>query len=274
MFEDKIILRSVYKVTRCWMEPAIDPATGRFTSSVRRVNSQGDMILSDIDRASGDFYIAENEAIEIFDGKEFDLQDPYQAAWWEAIKCSKKIAQDRAERNAKGELIVDGNAKRYGTAEFFVERPGVEAKAKNSRKREAFEATSFIYSDAPEDLYSKVRLLGNPMPGMPLSDVEDYLVKIAEKNPQLIIELYTGTDTKLRLFLLDAIDKKVIYNKDRLYYYGEGIVLGATESAVLAFFKNPENKRIVDLMKDEVYPELALSKSEERATAARTAVKK
>lgn len=261
MYENKIILRSVYKVTRCWMEPARDPRTNRFSSTVRQVNSLGDKILDDEDKKSKAFLIAENDIIEIFDGKTFDLDDPIDFAWWEAIRYSKKIAQDRAERDPAGNLVVDGNAKRYGNAEFYVERPGFEAKQRNDRKREVHEAKAYIYQDTPENLYNKVRLLGNPMPGSAISDVEDYLISLAERSPHLISELYTGSDTHLRLFFLDACDKRVVYLKDKLYCYGDGIVIGATDSAVISFIKNPENKRIVDLIKREVYPEMFAGKN-------------
>ena len=260
MLENKIILRSVYKVTRCWMEPAKNPNTGRFADIVRKVNLQGEQILSDDDRKSGKFFIGDEDVIEIYDGKEFDLEDYVDAAWWEAIKFSRKIAQDRWEKDKQGNLVVDGNAKRYGNAEFYVERPGLDSKLRNTRKRDIHEAKSYIYRDTEAGLQQKVRLLGNPMTGLPSSDVEDYLVELAEKNPTLITELYTGSDTHLRIFLLDSIDARVIYNKDKLYYYGDNIPLGATDTAVIAFFKNPTNKRITDMIKAEVYPEYSLPK--------------
>ena len=38
--------------------------------------------------------------------------------------------------------------------------------------------------------------------------------------------------------------------------YGDTI-LGATDSAVLMFFKDPQNQRILQLIKNETYPEYA-----------------
>src|ERR1041385_6134494 len=132
---NKLIIRSVFKITRCWMEPAVDPKTGRYPETVRKVNSQGDQILSAEDKKSGKIFISETDVIELFDGKTFDLTDPFDAAWWSAIKFSKKIAHDRSEKDKSGNLVIDGDQKRYGTAEFFVERPGAESKAKNTKKR-------------------------------------------------------------------------------------------------------------------------------------------
>jgi len=256
MYENKIIIRSVFKVTACIMEPAINPTTKRYPDSVRKVNSLGDMILSEEDKKSGKYFIAENERIELFDGLELNLDDPHDAAWWEAIRYSKKIAKDRSQKDEAGNYIIDGNQKRYGNAEFFIERPGVETKSRNDYKRVIHEAKSYIYKDSSTNLYNKVRLLNNPMPYAPLSEVEDYLIGWAERKPEKIIELYTGTDTHLRLLLLDAQDKGIITIKDKLYYYGDQIVLGAADSAVIAYFKNPDNKRILDLIKRDLDPDL------------------
>lgn len=254
MLQNKIILRSTYKFTKIFMEPAIDPSTNRYAACVRRVDANGDMILNNEDK-DGRILIPESEIIEIFDGVEFDLDQPYDAARWEAIKFSKKIAQDRWIRDAKGNLLVDGDRKRYGTAEFYVERPGMESRIRNDKRRKIHEAKAYIYDDVEGNLYQMVRLLGNPMTGQPPSDVEDYLISTAERQPDKILELYNGTDTHLRLLLLDGIDKYVIYNKDKLYYYGSNIPLGGTEASVITYFKTPSNKRIVDMIKADVYPD-------------------
>lgn len=259
MLENKITIRSVYKFTRCFMEPAKHPKTGRFADSVRMVDPDGTPRLNEEDRKTNRFFIKEDDIIEIYDGKEFNLDDEQDALWWDAIRFSRKIAQDRWEKDPQtGALVVDGNAKRYGVAEFYVERPGLESKLRNTRKRDIHEAKEYIYRDSEKNLYQKVRLLGNSMEGLPPSDVEDYLVSIAEKTPQKIVELYSGTDTHLRLLLLDAVEKNVIYNRDKLYHYGDNIVLGATDTAVIHYFKNPANKRITEMIKGETYPEYAV----------------
>lgn len=258
----KLIIRSVFKITKCYMEPAKDPKTGRWPDCVRDVDSKGDLLLSDEDKRSNRFFVKSSDVIEIYDGKEFDLSDEVSAAQWEAIKFSKRIAQDRAEKDALGNLIIDGNAKKYGTAEFYIERPGYEAQQKNSRRREIHKAIGYIHDDSPEGLYQKVRVLGNPMNGLPLSDVEDYLVTIAERDPNKILDLYTGTDTQLRIFLLDAQDKQVISKKNGLYYYGDTL-LGSTDVTVVNWFKNPSNKTTVELIKGEVYPDFVTKKKKE-----------
>jgi hypothetical protein len=238
------------------MEPAINPATGRFPATVRKTNSQGDMMLSDEDKKTNKHFIADTDSIEIYDGKSFNLEDEVDAAWWEAIRYSKQITQDRWTKDHKGDYIIDGDTKRYGTAEYYIERPGQETKSRNSRKREVFKATEFIYGDSSEGLYLKAKLLGNSMFGMPESDVEDFLVSIANKTPDKITELYTGTDTHLRILLLEATEKRVIIYKNKIYSYGEDIMLGGTQEAVLLWMKNPSNKSLVEMIKKETYPEM------------------
>jgi len=62
MEKNIIVLRSVFgKVGQIiYIEPCKDPKTGRYPDCVRRVNSMGDMILSDEDRNSGKILIPEN----------------------------------------------------------------------------------------------------------------------------------------------------------------------------------------------------------------------
>lgn len=253
--DNKIIIRSAYKITKGRFEPAINPMTNRYADCVRPVDSNGDIRLNEEDRKTGRFVIAENESIELYDGKEFNLDNEMDKCWWEAIKHSKRIAGDRFERNAKGELVIDGGKNRYGSAEFYVERPGYEAKLKNNRNREVFEAKAFIYQDTSEGLLQKVKLLGHTMIGRPIDEVEQYLIDYAERNPEKVKDLYTGADTQLRLLLIDALDRGVIVNKGGLYQYGENIALGATDNSVVLWFKNPDNKKMFEMLKREVYPE-------------------
>ncbi len=256
MEENIITLKCVYKITKTYMEPAIDPQTGRYPSVVRRVNASGDAMLLEEDRKKNTPYVAENEVIEIYDGKTFDLDDPYDKVQWEAIKYSPRIAQDRSQRDATGKLVIDGDTKKYGTAEYYVERAGQESKIKNTKKRDIHDAKTYIYADSQDGLYQKARLLNNPMNGLPINDVEEYLIGVAESKPEKIKQLYTGTDMHLRMLLLDAIDKRVIFHKDKVYIYGDDIILGPTQDSAILWMKNSDNKRILDHIKKETYPDL------------------
>jgi hypothetical protein len=274
MEDNKIIIRSVYKITRQWMEPCPEKATGRYPDSVKKVDSQGDMIVSEKEKNSGRIFIAENERIEIYDGKTFDLTDAFDIAWWDAIKNSRKIALDRGYKNHLGEYVIDGNAKRYGTAEFYVEKPGAEAKLKITKKKLMHKAEQFVLSDTVGGVEQKVRILEKPMKGMPFEDIQTYLISLCEISPEKVIDLYTGGDMQLRILLLDSIDKGVIVHRNKeVYQYGESTVLGSKQETVIDWMKNPNNSRLLDLIKTETYPEL-YTKSDEVSSDSSTDTKK
>ena len=70
----------------------------------------------------------------------------------------------------------------------------------------------------------------------------------------MIIDLYTNGDTALQLLFIDAKDRNIITKQHGLFMYGE-TNLGATDESVILFFKIPENKTILDLIKRDTYPE-------------------
>ena len=254
-----IIIRSVFgKVgQRYFLNPARDPNTGRFPACVKHVDSKGDIILTDAERNSGEVFIPEDQLIIIEDGKSFNLDDPYELALWQSIQHSRIIAMSRDARDKKGNLLIDGDSKRYGSAELYIERPGYEIKKKNSRKKLINMAETIIFNSSLEDQVKLARLLGKNMKNAPAADVEDYLLQRASKDPQLVIDMKTGDDSIYRMLFLDATDKYIITTKNKLYVYGdEGIVLGATDDAAVAWLKDPNHKRIVDMIKKETYPHM------------------
>lgn len=261
-----IILRSVYgKVgQKYYIQPCKDQITGRLPECVKHVNSQGDMILTDAERNSGKYFIKETETFIIEDGKTFNLEDPIEQAQWEAIKNCVLIAPDRYAKDSQGNLLIDGtigwkSAKpRYGIAELYIERPGYEAVKKVNKKRKIHNAVSYILDDpkGSEGRLLIAKLLGKRMSNLPDAEVEDYLLSVAEKNPDKIIDLYTGDDSTLRLLFIEAKDKHIIRLKNKLYIYTDNIVLGATDDAVIAWMKDPKNKKVLELIRKDTYPDL------------------
>lgn len=274
---DNIIhLRSVYgKVGQTYfLQPVIDPKTGRFPDCVRKVDSKGDMILSDEDKNSGKPLIPENRVFTIKDGDTFDLNDPWKKAEWESIKNSPIIAPSRDARDARGNLLIDGAKAegriaqmraRYGVAELYVETPGVEVAAKVNMKRKIHDAETYIFEDqkGAEGRALRAKLLGREMKNAPDSEVMNFLLQIANKDPQKIIDLYTGTDTNLRLLFIEAKERKVIIVKNKVYMYGN-VVLGTTDDSVIEFFKVPKNAKLVELITRDTYPEMYPEEEEEK----------
>jgi hypothetical protein len=76
---NKIILRSVRgKVGNVVkIQPCMDPKTSTYADCVKRVDSNGDMILSEKERNDVNriYFIKETDTFDIVDGTTFDLSD-------------------------------------------------------------------------------------------------------------------------------------------------------------------------------------------------------
>lgn len=261
--ENKVItLRSVFgKMKEYHFQPGKQPNGARFDwVKPVRYDSMGnaELIMTEAERNNPDsqYYLAEDEDIVVTDGTTFDLSDPLQYNKWMSIKDSDLIVPTRDARDKNGNLYIDGDKMRYGIAELYVDIPGEESEKSVSKKQKITKAWTFIGQDTKNGRLTKCKLLGKYMENAPDSDVEDYLYQVAEKNPDMVLELYTSGDIALKLLLIDAKKNGVILKKDGMYNYADNI-LGATDDAVLLFFKTPSNKRVLDQIKLETYPEYA-----------------
>lgn len=259
---DIITLRNVYGKEKapCYINP-LKQKNGMNFPFVKRVrvnaDGQSEMILSETEMNSKDRdgFIAEDERIELHDGVTFDLNNLRERNLWECIKDSHLIAKERDAKDSKGNLLIDGGPKRYGVAEFYIERPGAESTKRISRIKLVTKAYTYIEQDSAQGRMTKVRLLGKSMRNAPDSDIQDYLYQRAEKNPDLIIDLYTGSDTALKLLLIDAKDKHVITNESGVWMYAD-TRLGVTDEAVILYLKNPQNITIYESIRNQTYPEM------------------
>ena len=266
---NEIILRSVYgKVSQIYfIQPCPNPRTGRLPECVKMVKGtpgNTEMILSEADIAAmsrGEkHFIPADEVFSIVDGTHFDLDDIVDKAKWEAIEHCNWIAKDRYQRDAEGNLIIDGGAKRYGVADLYVERPGEITKAKVNKKTVIFKALTYIYEDSEADRIKKCKVLGRNLSTAAPADILDFLIETAEKNPKKIIDLYESEDWKMHLFILDAIDKGVIRKSDGIYKYDDKMLGGSIE-ATITFMRDVRFKKLTDSIRRETYPNL-LTKQE------------
>lgn len=224
------------------------------------------MILSERERndVNRNYFIKETDSFDIVDGTTFDLENVRQRFIWEAIRHCPLIAPDYYAKDKQGNSLINGTvgwnskAPRYGVAELYVERPGVEAQTRVSKKKLKHDAETYIYNDdrGYDGRVLKAKLLGHKMEGMADADVTDYLLQIAERDPQKIISLYTGGDTAVRLLFIEAREKHIITYKNKIFSYADNTVLGATDEAAIAYLKDPKNANIYKLIKQDTYPEL------------------
>lgn len=247
---------------------------GRYPSCIKMVDSNGNMIMSEKERdmySQGTLALyPEDKVFEVKIGTKFHLDDIWDKAAWEAIKNCPYIAPDRQARDANGNLIIDGGQSSYGrsgsedkfarngVAELFVKHPGLETHRKVKKIQKVVAAQNAILNDerGADGQRLMARLLGRNMNNQPIADVLEYLLNIAQKNPDKITSLYQGDDITLRLLFLDAKDKYVIRIKNKLYIYGDNIVLGTTDDQAIAWMKDPKNNKVLSLIRKDTYPEL------------------
>lgn len=266
-----VVLRSVFgKVgQKYYIQPQRD-SRGRYPECVKRVNSEGDIILTpeELQKESKGLaaYIPIDKLFIIEDGKTFNLDDVYERAEWEAIKNCDLIAPDRFAKNENGDYLIDGTVDpkskkpRYGTAELYVDRPGLDSQRRVTRRKLIVQASNYIMNDERgyEGRLVVARVLGRDMKNQPNADVEDFLLSIAEKTPEKIIDCYTGGDMKLRILFIEAREKGVIFKKNGLYLYGEdgNVILGATDDAAIEWMKAAKNSKTVALIRKDTYPDM------------------
>lgn len=214
--ENKIVtLRTVYKVKEYHFMPTKQPngLNWDFVKPVR-IDSDGSsyMVLSEAERNDprSAYFLPEDLDIVVTEGTTFDLSDPLQYNKWMAIKDNDLIAPTRDARDKDGNFLIDGDKKRYGVAELYVDIAGEDSERSINRRKLIHEAEEYVFKDSSNGILTKCRLLGRNMKNAPFSDAKDYLLQEADKHPQKIIDLYTGQDSGIQLMLLDAKERGVI----------------------------------------------------------------
>lgn len=260
--ENKIItLRSVYKVKEYHVQPTKQP-NGLNWPWVKpvRVGADGrsEMVLTpqEQDDPNRAYFIPEDMDIQLTDGTTFNLMDPLQYNIWMSIKDCSIIAPSRDARDNNGNLIIDGDKKRYGIAELYIDVAGEESERSVTRKKLITKAWTLIENDSINGVLTKCKLLGRNMKNSPMPDAIDFLYREAERMPNRIIDLYENKDTALKLLHIDAIEKGLITKKNGMFVFGD-VVLGSNEDSVLLFLKLPTSKNILDQLTIETYPDIA-----------------
>lgn len=263
-----IILRAAWgkRGQKYYITPQKDKK-GLYPDCIRKVDANGDMIL----KPGDDPYllIPENYIFTLQDGTTFDLSDPRQEKEWRAIENCFLIAPSRFAKNSDGSYMIDGTVdtvtnsayganSRYGRAELYVEQPGLESKQKVTRKKLELQAKNYIYKYGYGDWLLFARVLGRNMDDLPEADVEYFLMSVAEKTPEKIIDICSGGDLANRVLFIAAKEKGIIKKHNGIYTYGEddNLILGASEEVVIDWMRQPKNKKTLELIRKDAYPEL------------------
>ena len=225
--------------------PVRNPITGEYPSCVRKVNSHGDIIYQNGDDP-GEYFVKETDSFYIKQGTEFDLTNDIQRKNWDAIRFSDLIFDEKGKYDDNGNEIVPPSDKAPFQSLFYVQRIVDEAKKRNTAARLKNKALNFIYQDSDTGLALKAKILGCYVKSSTREEIEEYVVNVAQTNPQQIIDLYTGSDMKLHLIFLYAKEKNILINKAGMYTYADTNFIGRNADECVRYFKQPENKVITD----------------------------
>ncbi len=266
---NQVVLNGTYNKTpgQKYKITPLPDKQGRYPSCVRRVNSMGEMILSEKDIAAMNngnaIFIPENKVFEIEHGTTFNLNDPYQAAVWECIKNSNLIAPEREAKDAAGAYMIDGGTTtvdknenphgRWGIAELYIVRPGASAKVKNDLRKLIHQAESLIFEDSLDHMVMICKLFEKDMSHTNSNDVTAFLLSQAQSNPEKVIRYYNSEEASVRLLLIMARDKGIVSKRDDGLYYSD-IKLGSTMD--FAVSKVMQDTAIKEEIKKETFPEL------------------
>ncbi len=269
MENNKIVLKNTYGKAgiRIKIYPCPMP-NGMMPPCVRKVDSHGDMILSEADKkawSTGTPFIPDNEPIVVEHNTVFDLDDPLQAAQWEAIKNSKLIAPERTAKDSSGNFLIDGGVPyidqynnphgRYGLAELYIERPGRSSDIRMTLEKRIYEAKGLVFNDSKEHQVMICRLYDKDMSHAHNADIEAFLIDQAQSNPDRLIKYYNSEESAARLLVLMARDAKVISVKSDGMYYSD-IKLGRDLDSTVEMLKLAENKPLRAAIQNETFPEL------------------
>ena len=117
-----VVLRSVWgkRGQKYYIQPQKN-SKGQYPDCVRKVNSDGDMILKNGD--DPDFLIPEDRIFTLQDGTTFNLNDPYQANEWKAIENCFLIAPSRFAKDSQGKIYVDFSSYPAASRSFNYQFP-------------------------------------------------------------------------------------------------------------------------------------------------------
>ena len=256
--EDRFITRFAYgkmPIIKCQPAPL---ENGQFPDHIKIPDSNGNILYTPKEQKEldeGKIFLKSTDVFELRDGMEWDLSNPMQDAIWKAIGHADFIVPERTAKDKNGNLMIDGDRNRYGNGDVYIERPSAIANTSVNKREKRIDAGVYIKDDSPEGIKLKCRMLGQFTEGRTTNDLKEYLYGLAEGNPDKVIDLYKGSDTQIRLLVMEAIEKRVINFRDNLYYFRDTTLLGGTTlDAVVNYLKGSENKKLFDLIKSEVMP--------------------
>ena len=227
-----ITLKSVWKTGKCTVQPVPD-GRGWYVGIPR---------ITDDEKKKLRYWADSKSRCELKDGVSFDLSDEGQRVTWEWVKFCVEIAATLEDTQSTKQ------------AEFYVHVIEDEAAKSVAKRSLTYRAMKYVSEDSDNNLKDRATILGVNMQEDSKMVILDYLMEMAQNNPQKVIDSYENPFINLKLLMLSALSMNIIKYDGQIYRHGN-TVLGVSEEAMFEFLKRSDNKAIVKLIEREVHPE-------------------
>jgi hypothetical protein len=212
--------------------PVRDPMTGGL---------QGVANLTEEQRRNAVRVVDEGTTRKITDGMTLNLSSEMDRIDWEWMQHSPAIAIN---------LLKAAQSPR---AFFYVENLVRETDERVTKRKSRMEAMSLVLGLSFTDRKQLARVLGQLVDAWESRDLEDYLTELAETDPEKVLNAYRDGNFKTRVFFYQLLDKGEFSRRDGAYYFGD-VILGTSDSQVLAWLVTPSNSDIVEALYMKLNP--------------------
>jgi len=233
-YGNKIILKAKNpKSDQKLVVSPIKDGRGGYYGLTKKINRASNQVVFNIDPLK--------TKITIEDGKEFDVNNDVDMSYWNFVKYYIDFIETSEKK-----------ANQSKTALFYIDVPIVQAKETINKKKLRHKAEEYIYGDSIKNYQNRIRLIGNiNMENNSPEEQLNYLLDVAEKNPEKVISAYENTHTTIQLLFYKALDTGVIIKQNNIYKYQEHL-LGNDEIQSIVFLQQEKNNDILQMLKKDV----------------------
>ena len=207
----------------------------------------GVKMLSDDQKRKVTYFVDENTTFELKPGSYLDLGNIIDCINWKWIQHSRGIGLSRQDADSKVDVY------------FYVHDEAKESQKSLAHTDAIFEAIGYVKSISDSDLAATARLLGEKLDSLAPEAIREFLYSKAKhtsmEEVKKILALKEDPDTTIKKRINALVDKGLIKIINGVYRFYK-IDLGSGLEQTVLFFKNKQNKDIVDTMFKALYPEL------------------
>lgn len=222
-----------YHEAPVFIVPKEDPSTRQIIDYKSRLDEdlQSKITVNLSPKTDRDDNVVDELSIKVQHLMVFDLNKPNDALFYEVIKDDPMIAASKDKVNPDHHR-------------FYIEDKEREATATISKSKLKGKAFGIISNLSTEQMENYSRVLGKYMNGLSGTQIESALYDIAEKTPQLILDVDNDKNLKHKIFIRRCLDQNIIHMDNGKYMNGKELI-GINEDYTIQWLKDPMNSSLI-----------------------------